>query len=271
MSSRLRWAVPLFGAVIALLCAGLLAPKLAAAQDAAKSSLPLGQIGDSDPGRTTTATMPNTTPSASEIIKGTGKLVRDSQPARVSSTTVSDDGQITLNFVNADVRDVAKAVLGDFLGLNYVIGSSVQGTVTIQTSRPLARADVLPLLEQTLRLNGLALVRSNDVYKIMPIADAPREATTAMSAGTSEPGYGGEIVPLKYVGATEMLHLLEPMQPQGAIIHADPSRNVLIVEGTQAERAAVVSQVSLFDVDWLAGMSFALFTPQYTDARGLAR
>jgi general secretion pathway protein D len=209
--------------------------------------------------------------SASEIIKGTGRMVRPGAPQHVVSTTVSDEGQITLNFVNADVRDVAKAVLGDFLGLNYAIGSTVQGTVTIQTSRPLGRAEVLPVLEQTLRLNGLALVKNYNVYKIVPIADAPRESSSAMSAGTSEPGYGSEIVPLKFVGATQMQRLLEPMQPQQAIVHADPTRNVLIVEGTQGERAAIVSEVGLFDVDWLAGMSFAMFTPKYTDARGLTR
>ncbi len=49
-------------------------------------------------------------------------------------------------------------MLGDYLKLNYEIGSNVQGSVTIQTSRPLTRAQVLPALEQALRLNGMTVV-----------------------------------------------------------------------------------------------------------------
>src|SRR5690348_12436002 len=53
---------------------------------------------------------------------------------------VASSGGITLNFVNADVRDVAKAVLGDYLKLNYEIAANTTGTITIQTSKPLSRA-----------------------------------------------------------------------------------------------------------------------------------
>ncbi|HEY4941225.1 MAG TPA: type II secretion system secretin GspD, partial [Rhizomicrobium sp.] len=91
------------------------------------------------------------------------------------------------------------------------------------------------------------------------------------NSGTAEAGYGSQIVPLHYVAAAEMQRLLEGMQPAQAIVHADTGRNLLIIQGTQQERAAIVDEIALFDVDWLAGMSFGLFTPKYTDAKGLAR
>jgi general secretion pathway protein D len=191
-----------------------------------------------------------------------------------SASSVSDDGGITLNFVDADVRDVAKAVLGDFLGLNYAVGASVQGTVTIQTSRPVAKADVLPVLEQALQLNGLALVKSAGIYNVVPLADARRQngtIATSSRRARGEPGFGVQIVPLKYVSATEMQHLLEPLVPSQAIVYADASRNFLIIEGSEEERAAMVDEIGLFDVDWLKGMSFALLTPKYTDALSLAK
>src|SRR5580698_6652189 len=71
------------------------------------------------------------------------------QPSEAGAQ-VSPSGDITLNFVNADIRDVAKAVLGDYLKLNYEISTNVQGSVTIQTSQPLSRKEVLPALEQAL-------------------------------------------------------------------------------------------------------------------------
>ena len=189
------------------------------------------------------------------------------------SSGVSDDGGITLNFVDADVRDVAKAVLGDFLGLNYAVGSTVTGTVTIQTSRPVPKGDALPVFEQALQLNGLALVKRANVYNILPLADARRQsgsiATTRHASG--EPGFGVQIVPLKYVGATQMQHLLEPLVPSQAVVYADTLRNFLVIQGSQAERSAMVDEIGLFDVDWLSKMSFALLTPKYTDVGPLTK
>src|ERR1700749_3587378 len=71
-----------------------------------------------------------------------------SHAAQSTATTSEDENGITLNFVNADVRDVAKAVLGEYLKLNYEIGSNVQRTFPLQTIPPLKREQGLPALEQ---------------------------------------------------------------------------------------------------------------------------
>lgn len=184
---------------------------------------------------------------------------------------VAEDGVISLDFVNADIRDVAKVVLGDFLGLNYAVGAGVTGTVTIQTSRPIARADVLAVVEQALQLNNLALVKRAGVYNILPRGDARHQSGPAARNASSEPGFGVQIVPLKYVGAVQMQHLLEPLVPSQAVVYADPQRNVLVIQGSAAERAAMTDQIALFDVDWLQKMSFTLLTPKYTDVGPLAK
>jgi general secretion pathway protein D len=208
-----------------------------------------------------------------EIIPASGALL-GSVTQRVSRATVTDDGGITLNFVNADVKDVAKTVLGDYLKLNYEIAPNVQGTVTIQTSRPLPRSKILAILDQTLRLNGMAIVLSNGIYKVVTGDDAARESSSVNPIATrhrSVPGYGVEIAPVRYVSAIEMQKLLEPLAPLKAIVHVDTARNVLIIEGTEQERQTLLDDIALFDTDWLAGMSFGLFTPTYMDSQELAR
>src|ERR1700679_2909124 len=77
-----------------------------------------------------------------EMYPGTGAVTSGGHLARTPSIggSDSDDNGITLNFINTDVKDVAKAVLGDYLKLNYEIGANVQGVVTIQTSQPLKRS-----------------------------------------------------------------------------------------------------------------------------------
>src|SRR5579871_1165512 len=181
-------------------------------------------------------------------------------------------GGITLNFVNADVRDVAKAVLGDYLKLNYEIASNTTGMVTIQTSEPLSRARVLPALEQALGLAGLALIHSNGIYEILPVADAKKQVGTSVPAATVPTmGYGMEVVHVKYVNAAALAKLLLPVSTSEGTIRVDTSRNELIIEGTAQQRETLLEDVRLFDSDWLSGMSFGLFEPKYMDAEELAK
>jgi general secretion pathway protein D len=194
-------------------------------------------------------------------------------PAVASTATTSADASgITLNFVNADVRDVAKAVLGDYLKLNYEIGSNVTGTVTLQTSQPLRREQVLPALEQALSLNNLALLHANGIYEVMPLADAHKQVgLTPGHIGNTASGYGVDVVHVHYMSADQMQKLIAPLASTEGAIRIDPSRNLLIVEGTAQERAALLEDISLFDVDSMSGMSFELFTPQNMDADELAK
>jgi general secretion pathway protein D len=203
---------------------------------------------------------------------GTGSNFPPAAQDQSAGMQQSSTGGITLNFVNADVRDVAKAVLGDYLQLNYEISANTNGVVTIQTSKPLERTQVLPALEQALGLAGLALVHSNGIYEILPLADAHKQAgTNAPARETNTLGYGIEVVHVKYVGAQALAKLLEPISNSEGTIRVDPTRNTLIIEGTAQQRETLLEDIGLFDTDWLAGMHFQLFEPKYMDADELAK
>lgn len=208
-----------------------------------------------------------------EIYRGTGRFVGD-VPARTSASLSESGGEITLNFVNADIADVMRSVLGDFLEINYVIGPDVRGNVTIQTSRPVTRDAVLPVVEQALQLSGFALIRDQQIYRVVPLSEAPREARLSY-AGTqgasAAPGFGIEIVPVRYVNATEIQRLLEPLIPPQGSLRVDTTRNLLFVGGSHNERAMMLDNIAMFDVDWLTGMSFALYYPRYTASATLHR
>ncbi len=214
------------------------------------------------------------TPAApqAQIFRGTGTSRFTPPTSAGPAIDVNQSGDITLNFVNTDVRDVLKTVLGDFLQLSYTVDPSIQGPITVQTSRPISRAAVLPVLEQTLRLSGIVVVQDGSLYKIIPAPDrgnSPGYSSLTGSGGSF--GYGSEIVPLNYVSADEMLRVLEPISPPRSVSIADPTRNLLLVSGTAQERQSLIANIALFDVDWLKGMSFAMFTPRFADARTLAR
>ena len=219
-------------------------------------------------------TLPNqarAAPTTSSIVRGDGQLINAPDTATRGANIVGGDA-ISLNFVNAPVAEVAAAVLGDFLKLNYLVAGNVQGSVTLQTSAPLPRAAVLPALETAFQLGGLALVNSPAGWRVVPINDAARaDPALRIAGGQRGPGYGVEIVPLRYIGAEQMQLLLDPIMPHGALLRADPAHNLLLLAGTGAERAAIEENIQIFDIDTLAGMSFAMFTLGAGEARAVAR
>lgn len=214
---------------------------------------------------------------SSEFFYGTGSSIGPGGAVQISTTGAYPDASgsgITLNFANANVRAVAKAILGDLLKLNYEVDPTVQGTITLTTASPVDRSAVLSIFEQSLLLAGLALVQQNDLYRIVPAADAPRQAGIPIVAQTGEPvspGFGLEIVPLRYISASQMQKLLQPLVPNGSIISVDNTRNILTIAGTADQRLTILGDVALFDVNQMAGKSFALFHPQSIDAEDLAR
>ena len=196
------------------------------------------------------------------IIQGAGSRPPTAPPA----VRAFPDGDVSLNFPSVDVQVVAKAILVDTLGLRYAADPSVRGAISVQTAHPIRRADVLPFFEQALATANLVLTDRAGVFTIVAQATARAEAPVV---GPADTGFGNETIALKFVNAEELRKLLDPLVPN-AISVADPTANVLVVSGTSTQRRALRELVAQFDVDWLRGMSFALFVPQRTDARLIA-
>ena len=81
------------------------------------------------------------------------------------------DDAVTLNFVNADIDAVVKAV-AEMTGRNFVVDPRVKGVVNIVSARPVPRSLVYPTLLSALRLQGFTAVETDGLVKIVPEADA---------------------------------------------------------------------------------------------------
>ena len=175
-------------------------------------------------------------------------------------------GKIKLNFANADIRDVAAAVLGRMLKRNYVIDPAVTGPITFDVSRPLTRDEVLPTFEAILNSRGATMSEVNGMIRIMPL---PNDAKRGRHL---EAGHGGgtQALPLRFVGATEMQHVLEKVLPPGQPIFADNARHLLIVQGTPSELQLAADTVRVFDIDQLSGMSMAVVPLQQAEPTAVA-
>jgi general secretion pathway protein D len=173
-----------------------------------------------------------------------------------SHSFVSRDGDISLNYVDADIADIARAILGDILKVNYSIDSGFHGQATIHTSRPLRREELLPTLQNLVRQAGGTIVYQNGVFRITAADNDTVIAPLVDGASTT---LASELVPLRFASAKQLASVLEPYVGEGAQILADPTRNVLVVTGSAPARQNLIDLIRVFDVDYLAGRSYALF------------
>lgn len=209
--------------------------------------------------------------------EGNGRMIGDAAAPAFSGRK----GTIVLNLVNVPLQQAAKTVLGDMIGVNYVVDPRVDGTISVQTTHAVDKADALELFQAALAPIGASLVQNRNIYRIVPadqsatgtistgkdpVALASRETdiTGALTPDQSLPdstgtgGNGVRIVQLKYVAASEVARVLEPMVPKNSIVQADDGRNILALKGSPGEINSMLDTIAVFDVDVMRGMSFAV-------------
>jgi general secretion pathway protein D len=164
-------------------------------------------------------------------------------------------GEISLNFQNADLKEVVQAVLGNALKVNYTIDPTVSGTVTISSARPVGQDDLLPILEMVLQMNGAALMRDGELYRVVPEGSAVAQWG---DVGDARAGYGISILPLRFVSAQTLISLIDGFGTRPGSVRAEAARNLLIVLGNSADREAAIETALSFDADWMQDQSVAV-------------
>jgi general secretion pathway protein D len=182
-------------------------------------------------------------------------------PAKANTRSYDQDAEdITLNLVNASVPAAAKSVLGDTLQLAYSVDARVVGSITIETPQPVSETQLLAMFEAALRDAGGGITVQGKNYRIVPLAESMRSAS-ALQTGTPDAALAGNrptLIPLRYVSAAEIQDILTSMLPPGMILKADTRRNAIIIAGSAQDIRSIKETISVFDVDWMKGMSFAL-------------
>ena len=147
----------------------------------------------------------------STIIEGSGRFVGDPPTGAIGRPPVDAADGVTLNIVNLPAPQAAKTILGDILSVRYTVDPGIEGKITIQTPKPVARSAVMDLFQAALRSNNAALVNVNGMYRIVP-ADQAVIGASIRTDETPDPdqvGSGLQLVQLRYVAASEIRRVLE--------------------------------------------------------------
>ncbi|MDR1529790.1 MAG: type II secretion system secretin GspD [Burkholderiales bacterium] len=222
-------------------------------------------------------------PDRVKVFKGTGIMVKGQQAGGgvpIGGASAAQSRQpskqkienIVLNFEAADLREVIRNILGDILGEAYIIDPTVNGQVTIRSTSGLSGDALYATLETLLRMNNSTMIKENGVYKIIPAAAGVKGIVTPQLGNSQRPlpkGFSVQIVPLKYVSASEMMSILEPFAKDAQAMRADDTRNLIILSGTELELRHLMETIEMFDIDWMAGMSVGMFTLKYADVKSI--
>lgn len=203
-----------------------------------------------------------------ELYPGTGRFVSQGGKGH-EKVRAHGKGEYSLNFDEADLGEVAKVILSDILGKNYVLSPKVGGSVTLQTTQPLSKEELLPTLDMLLKINNAAMVFQNGIYQIKPAEEVATSGSFfALGAGRGmEAGQRIKVVPVNYVSVDELAEIIKPLMQEKSILHIDSDRNLLLISGTPAELVRAMEMVKTFDVDVMQGRSFGLFPLQHVEAK----
>jgi len=196
----------------------------------------------------------------SRMFPGDDNLFKRSIAPRVDPVLAQGD-KVALNFENVTVGNLATALLGDLLKLNYTIDAGGDTVVSLHTRQPLLRSQVLDVLDAVLLPHDLAIVRDNaGVYHVTKrTVTLGARPVVGASNFKDLSGSGTVIVPLNHVAAAEMAKILAPIAPKESIVYVDSMRNLLVLQGSKAQLGGWLEMVEAFDVDFLSGMSLGVF------------
>ncbi len=183
--------------------------------------------------------------------------------------------QLVLNFDNADVEVVVQAA-AEIVGFNYVLAPGARGRkVTVQTMGKISSDEVFAVLLTILDVNGLAAVRSGNLYRIIPREGAPQTPVkTVVGRDVADALPPDEvvtqIVSLQYINAQDAVTLLRPFIPAQGAITAHRETNLLILTDTAANIRRLLAMLKLVDVE-VALNELQIISLRHADAQELAQ
>lgn len=145
-----------------------------------------------------------------------------------ASVSAAPDDKVSLNFVNADIQEVIKAI-SQISKKNFLVDPRVKGSINIVSATPVSTELAYDILLSALRLQGYSAVDADGVTKIIPEADAKLYADTMLRPGIKGDKIVTKVIVLKNESATQMVNVVRPMIAPNNLVVAHASGNALVI------------------------------------------
>ena len=138
---------------------------------------------------------------------------------------------VTLNFVNAEIEGVARA-MSAILKQQFIVDPRVKGTMTLYSDEPLSPREAYLNFLAGLRGLGFTVVEVGGLFKVVPEADAKLQTGT-VSIGDTTSRRGDQVITqifkLAHENANNLVPVLRPLISPNNTINANPGNNTLVI------------------------------------------
>ena len=196
------------------------------------------------------------------------------QSNQAQPSSASRPGGLSFRFRGASLHEFID-IVAKSLGINYILDPAVaDAEVTINTYGRLRRDDLLPLLQEILRIHGAVAVEVGNLYRIVPSGEAPKlPISPQLDAGRDLPEDERlilNVIRLQYSPAADLAKVLEPFLGEGAKYSVIEPLNMLILLDNSRNMRRTIELVELFDTEEMVQQRIRLFQVKNSLARTLA-
>jgi type II secretory pathway component GspD/PulD (secretin) len=187
----------------------------------------------------------------------------------------SGPDQLRLNFDNVPL-DMVLNYLSDAAGFIIIMDTQVHGNVSVISSHPMTRDEAVDLLNSVLNQNGYAAIRNGRTLTIVDKNDAKtRDIPVNIYNGdlASIPKNDEivtEIVPVRYVDASQLVSDLSSFTSPQATIVANQAGNSIVVTDTQENIRHLVEIVAAVDSSAAGETEIRVFPLKYANPNDVA-
>lgn len=198
-------------------------------------------------------------------------LAADPAPAAPAAKPTGPD-VVTLNFVNADIEGVVKAV-SEITGKNFVLDPRVKGTINIVSAKPMSRSMVYEVFLSAMRLQGFTAVEERGRVAIVPEVDA-KLRQSQVTGPQDKPRGGGDTIQtrvfkLQHESATQLVPVLRPLIAANNTINAYQQNNTLVITDYASNLARIEKLIE--SIDQPVGSDPIMIALKYASALDVAQ
>ncbi|MDO9236320.1 MAG: type II secretion system secretin GspD [Aquabacterium sp.] len=137
---------------------------------------------------------------------------------------------VTLNFVNAEIEGVARAMAA-IVNRQILVDPRVKGAITLYSDQPLTPREAYLNFLAALRGQGFSLVEVAGLLKIVPEAEAKLQTGTVDVGAVRQSGdvVLTQIFRIQYENANNLVTVLRPLISPNNTINANASTNTLVI------------------------------------------
>jgi general secretion pathway protein D len=176
---------------------------------------------------------------------------------------------IDLNLKNADLVEAIRVLAGT-MELNYSIDPKVKGNVNVRASGKLSQSDLLAIMETLLSINGATMIKTGELYSIVPAEKAATRGVPVYSQGAVPPGMRAQVVFLEQTPVKEVIEALKPLvSPSGNIGPAAHNSLVLVESPDNLDK--LLQLIYLMDTRALSQTAVRVVRVHNTDPNEIIR